>query len=227
MNTMGCNEFLNQLDVWMEGETHPDARAHMRSCPGCRAVVEDLNSISQVATTLAAEEANAPPERVWIALRSQLEREGLIHEPRAAMGPGAFSRLAGWLEDFSAGVPRPALAGAYLAVLIAVGFGLCRPIESHTNAENWALSMQSSTTPLNAELNNAEISAVSMAASSKSLIAASLHRNLDIVDNYISLCEKSVREDPENEVARDYLYEAYQQKADLLAQMSDRGVDGR
>jgi hypothetical protein len=37
------------------------------------------------------------------------------------------------------------------------------------------------------------------------------------------LCEKSVHEEPENEVARDYLYEAYQQKADLLAQLNERG----
>ncbi len=52
-----------------------------------------------------------------------------------------------------------------------------------------------------------------------------MHKNLAIVDNYISLCEKSVREEPENEVARDYLYDAYQQKADLLAQMTERGDD--
>jgi hypothetical protein len=50
---------------------------------------------------------------------------------------------------------------------------------------------------------------------------------LAIVDNYIALCEKSVREDPENEIARDYLYEAYEQKADLLAQMTERGVSSR
>ena len=58
-------------------------------------------------------------------------------------------------------------------------------------------------------------------------MTASLHDNLAIVDNYIALCEKSVSEDPENEVARDYLYEAYEQKADLLAQMTERGVNGR
>ena len=58
-------------------------------------------------------------------------------------------------------------------------------------------------------------------------MTASLHDNLAIVDNYIALCEKSVREEPENEVARDYLYDAYEQKADLLAQMTERGVNGR
>jgi hypothetical protein len=54
-------------------------------------------------------------------------------------------------------------------------------------------------------------------------VSASLHRNLAIVDNYIALCEKSVHDEPQNELARDYLYEAYRQKADLLAQMSERG----
>ena len=54
-------------------------------------------------------------------------------------------------------------------------------------------------------------------------MSTSLHENLAIVDNYIALCEKSVREEPENEVAREYLYQAYQQKADLLAQMTERG----
>jgi hypothetical protein len=33
--------------------------------------------------------------------------------------------------------------------------------------------------------------------------------------------KNSVRE-PENELAREYLYEAYQQKADLLAQLNER-----
>lgn len=222
MNTMGCSEFLSRLDVGMEGELQPDARAHLRDCPRCRTVVEDLNAISQVAATLADEHA-VPPDRIWISLRSQLEKEGLIYE--AEHTPS--SRFTRWLPQIGAALPRPVLAGAYLALLIAVGFGLCRPTDSRTNAENWELNMQSSTTPLSAQLNDAEISAVAMATSSKSLIAASLHKNLEIVDNYISLCEKSVREDPENEVARDYLYEAYQQKADLLAQMSDRGVDTR
>jgi hypothetical protein len=53
-------------------------------------------------------------------------------------------------------------------------------------------------------------------------VTASLHKNLEIVDNYISLCENSVREEPENELAREYLYEAYQQKADLLAQLNEQ-----
>jgi hypothetical protein len=55
------------------------------------------------------------------------------------------------------------------------------------------------------------------------VVNASFQKNLQIVDKYIAMCEKSVREEPENELARDYLYGAYQQKADLLAEMSERG----
>ena len=58
---------------------------------------------------------------------------------------------------------------------------------------------------------------------SNSVVNASLHQSMAIVDNNIALCEKSVREEPENELAREYLYDAYQQKADLLAEMSERG----
>lgn len=223
MSAIGCNEFLNQLDVWMEDGLHPNAQAHMRDCPACRGVVEDLAAISRMAPALAVADPEEPPERVWMALRGQLEREGLIRHPYHVLP----STLARWLEEISAAVSRPALAGAYLAVLITVAFALGRPINPRINAENWMRKTQSATLPLSAQLNHAERNAISVASSSRSLVTASLHKNLDIVDNYISLCEKSVREDPENEIARDYLYEAYQQKADLLAQMSDRGVDGQ
>ena len=86
---------------------------------------------------------------------------------------------------------------------------------------------QDTTGALSAELQTAEKDRFRRNAVSDPVVTASLHDNLAIVDNYIALCEKSVREEPENEVARDYLYSAYEQKADLLAQMTERGVNGR
>jgi hypothetical protein len=55
-------------------------------------------------------------------------------------------------------------------------------------------------------------------------VARSLRRNLGIVDNLIAVCEKSVREHPGDPLAREYLYGAYQQKADLLAVAMDRST---
>jgi hypothetical protein len=47
---------------------------------------------------------------------------------------------------------------------------------------------------------------------------------LGIVDNLIAVCEKSMREQPDNPVVRQYLYGAYQQKAVLLATAIDRST---
>ena len=219
MGTIGCNDVFNQLDAWMEGERPSDIQAHVRDCPNCRRLIEDLDSIRQVAPSLAADEA--PPARVWVALRAQLEQEGLIHERR----PGWTAIVKGWLEGAFGAVPRPAFAGAYLVALIAVGVALSGPGQKRLDEDRWISGTQTSTQPLSAQLDTAERNTVSAMSDANPLVAASLQKNLAIVDNYIALCEKSVREEPENEVARDYLYAAYQQKADLLAQMSERGDD--
>ncbi len=57
-------------------------------------------------------------------------------------------------------------------------------------------------------------------------VTASIRRNLQIVDNFIAICEKNVREQPDNEMAREYLYGAYQQKAELLATATNRSMTG-
>ncbi|HXX43084.1 MAG TPA: hypothetical protein VEJ38_00035 [Candidatus Acidoferrales bacterium] len=212
MSTLDCNAFWNQLERWMEGERSSDAQAHLRGCPNCRGVVNDLDSIRQ--TAHAMDDADvAPPDRIWASLRSQLEQEGLIHADRH----GWAETVKGWFEEIFAVVPRPALAGAYLVALIAVGFALAAPGYRHSDGA------QISTRPLTAQLNTDEEHAISFVTDSDPVVAASLRKNLAIVDNYIALCEKSVQEEPENEFARDYLYGAYQQKADLLAQMTERG----
>jgi hypothetical protein len=56
------------------------------------------------------------------------------------------------------------------------------------------------------------------------LLASSFRENLGIVDNLIAVCEKSVREQPDDPMARDYLYGAYEQKAVLLATATDRSA---
>ncbi len=232
MSTMECNEFLKQFDAWMEGERAPDARTHARECAQCRGLVEDMDAIRLAAHAWVAEEAD-PPARVWVSLRAQLEQEGLIrdgvgeHVEVQADDPIRAESPRGWLAGIFTIVPRPALAGAYLLALIAASVALTGSSTKQLNDSRWISGTQSSTGTLSAQLQTAERDTVSAMAGSDPVVTASLHDNLAIVDNYIALCEKSVREDPENEIARDYLYDAYEQKADLLAQMTERGVNGR
>jgi hypothetical protein len=215
MATIGCKQFLDQFDSWMEGERPPEARAHAASCPNCRAVTEDLEAITAAARSMAAETPE-PPDYLWNSIRAQLVHEGVIRETPAleTIAPRTFWR--GWFTW-----PTPALAGVSLIVLVAAGFALRGPLTRRMNDYRWMRGTQTSTNSLSAQLDSVEHTTMASIGSNPAL-AAALHKNLAIVDNYISLCEKSVREDPQSEMARDFLYGAYQQKASLLAQISEQ-----
>lgn len=227
MATITCREFLAYLEPWMEGERPQDAQAHLRTCRHCSSVVSDLELIHSEARNSRTEQD--APERVWTSLRAQLEQEGLIREtvPAHGDGPQEVAHVAaprsGWFGSLFPGLPRTVLAGAYLAALIAAAFALSGPVNKRVNEARWLKGTQISTSPLSAQLDFAEQNSNSYVTRANPAVTASLHQNLALVDKYIALCEKSVNEEPQNEVARDYLYEAYQQKADLLTQMTERG----
>ena len=214
MARIDCKGFSDQLDNWLGGHQSPDARAHVESCPRCSALLQDMNVIAAAAREWGQVEFDPPP-RVWNALRARIAAEGLERQSSA----GVWQRVTALLRP----IPRPVLAGGYLAVLVALVFGLSGPVHDHINQQRWLAATQETSTPLSAQLNTVESGTVSAIPVSDPVVTASLHQNLAIVDNYITLCEKTVREEPQNAVARDYLYDAYQQKANLLSQMSERG----
>ncbi len=222
MSHMNCSEFLNHIDEWIEGQEVPGARDHSRICSHCRGLAEDLGTIRLAAVTLPEDDPEISP-RVWHALRAQLEEEGLIRTNVARPVP----RPAGWFDSAFAFIPRPALASAYVGALVIVGFFLTGPVRMATDQDRWLERTQRSTAELNAQLGSAEKDAVASMTNFSPDVTADLRKNLSIVDNDIALCEKSVQEEPESEIARDYLYSAYQQKADLLAQISEHGDESR
>ena len=131
MSTISCNEFIDQLDLWMEGERDPQARAHVRDCSHCRSFADDLDVIQSSAAALTVADPE-PPARIWNALRTQLVEEGLIHEGIAA---APVPRQPSWFDGFFAAVPRPALAAAYLILLCALALGYLACYGAH-----WAVS---------------------------------------------------------------------------------------
>ena len=226
MNPMRCEDFLEAMYREGEPERSPEAErhvaAHLDECPPCRALVKDLGAIAAAAPSLAALDS-APSERLWISLRSDLIKEGLIRDVR----PGWAARAADWIDEIFAAVPRPALAGAYLAAILAVSLAVVGPLRQHFGENNLGVAAIPAASPLNVQLASDEQDAIASLGDSSPAVTASLQNRLAVVDNDIALCEKSLREDPTSEATRDYLYEAYQQKADLLDQISERGALGR
>jgi hypothetical protein len=216
---MQCERFEQMLER-QEGPLPEPALSHLESCEGCRNLMADFGAIHDVAVALGAEGV-APPERVWIALRNQLEAEGMIHELEAEP-----ARHAWW-----AAFQRPAFAGSFLALILAaaaaVSYQYSSPLSAvHTlpATEDAAPFVPSAESVFKEEM--LTVGAGPILERQDSAVTDSIRRNLRVVDNFIAMCEKSVHEQPDNQMAREYLYGAYQQKAELLAAAMSRSTGG-
>jgi hypothetical protein len=216
---MTCRHFHQELERWMDGERSAASTAHVKSCAACSAILADLKSIETEAHSWSAPLPEAP-ERVWISLRNQLEAEGIIKTAPSVAVPAS----EGWFSRFFQFIPRPAMAGAYLAAMVACAVALSVP---RPQVVKPPVSGPWFSNQLVADLNAAENKDLAMLRASHSPYAADLNQGLDVVDKQIALCEKSVSEEPDNEVARDFLSSAYQQKAELLERISERGESGQ
>jgi hypothetical protein len=211
---MHCREFYEYAERWMEGESPAGAAAHLEACPHCRGLIGELRTIQAAARELEAEAE--PPALAWTALRAQLESEGLI----------AKQAGAGWIAGFFRGLYRPALAGAYLSVLLAAALLLSlpsgRPYQEMAQVDLAPPEIAS----LQAQLAGAGHVVASL-PHRNSQVTASYRENLRIVDKVISECEKRMQQEPQDEIAREYLYGAYRQKAELLNSMWEREATGQ
>ena len=222
---MQCNQFEQILEKQDVGPLPKQALSHSDACEGCRTLLADFDAIREAVSGLDVE-GIAPPAHIWISLRNQLEAEGIIHEPSLA----GTAISSGWWTAFQ----RPALAGAFLGLMLAAGALLSyhqgSSIEMAARAQEEvvqeASSVPSADTVFKEEVLTVGNDAVPGFQRQDAAVTDSIHRNLRIVDNFIALCKKSVREQPDNLMAREYLYGAYQQKAELLATAMNHGTMG-
>jgi anti-sigma-K factor RskA len=191
----------------------------LTECSACLHYVQDVNTILAVAQQLPSEVE--PPARVWISIRQQLEQEGLLHEPATEE---AVSRPAApWWASFAELFRHRALATAAVAAMVLLVAVLLyrapvKPVlqaqeDSFDPATVHVLSQQEH------DLSNMQLASTG----DVSAVDASLRQNLQQVDEFIADCEQHLREQPSDELSREYLTNAYQQKAALLSAMMDRG----
>ena len=221
---MRCDQF-EQIFEQQEYESLPQpALAHIEECEICRGLTLDLSAIHDIAMELGTE-GIAPPEHIWAAVRNQLEADGIIHDSQ----PVPQRARLGWWSAFQ----RPAVAGAFLTLILVAAATISYRQDSSQMAGHRQLAIQqeASAVPSAEGVFQEEVLTVgndSIPGFQKqdAAVADSIRRNLGIVDNFIATFEKSVREQPDNEMAREYLYGAYEQKAELLATATNRSTTG-
>jgi hypothetical protein len=189
------------------------ARAHLAGCNSCKNFIADLTAIVATAHLLPVEVE--PPRRVWTSLRAQLEEEGIIRS----------AERRSWWANFSELFRPRVLATSAVGLLIAtaVALQLQRPTTQPTEARN-AYDNLYQDTSLTLDNDEARLPAMQLAGNSG--VDVSLRQNLDIVDQFIADCEQRVKEQPQDDLAREYLTGAYQQKAELISVMMERARSG-
>jgi hypothetical protein len=229
---MQCRDVEQLIETEGFSTLSTAARGHLSGCAACSALVADFERIVAAAHELPAEVE--PPNRVWVALRAQLEAEKIIKEPEAAIPAETFP----WWHGFSQLMRGRVMAVSAVVVVLIFAAGYFRV----THRE-----------PLTAAVDGAPIAAISEPVAAEPFAAAalsldqeeqslgpvqtvstggvanaspvdnSLRENLATLNTFIKECRKRLQEDPNDQVARDYLAAAYQQKAEILAAMMERG----
>lgn len=221
MSPIQCAQFERMLEEQPGDPLSAAAAEHMKGCVDCRVLWSDIEAIHTAGMEWGSEEVE-PPEYLWTSLRRQLESEGLIRERPAQRG---------WLATWFGAAPRWTLAGASVSLLlIAAMLAGYRMSDFRTSA---ALPVHLSISAGRPKLVAADLGKTldgdfkrvfDSLPEGNPALASSLRENLGIVDNLIAVCEESVRQQPDDPMARDYLYGAYEQKAVLLAAATDRSA---
>jgi hypothetical protein len=225
--TMRCELFEQILEQQDDGALPKPALAHLETCEACRALSADFGAIHDLALEMGVE-GIAPPEPVWISLRNQLEAEHLIHDSQPALQSSSHASHTWW-----ALYQRPAVAGAFLGLVLAaaatVSYWSNAPqtaVQSQLTPQQETSSVSSADSVFKEEVLTVGSDSIPGLRRQDIAVTDSFRRNLQIVDNFIAICEKSVREQPDNQMAREYLYGAYQQKAELLATAMNLSMTG-
>ncbi|MGB2662514.1 MAG: hypothetical protein WAK48_00830 [Candidatus Acidiferrum sp.] len=273
---MQCKELEAVLESEGLSPLPLEAREHLAGCSHCQDLFADLSTIAGTAKSVPAE--IAPPDRVWVSIRAQLEAEGIIRDTLLVAAPSSAPWWNGFAEFFR---PRALATAAAALVLIASSVYVIdhhssnTPSSTNTTAVPKPVPVQVSQTPAIApepapvasealektpakHVASARVavppqprasstvlrrspseeaylgdSAAVLAQTEDSLprtgltnnaaVDASLRQNLRTLNEFIAECESRLKQNPQDQLTREYLNMAYQQKAELLTAMMDSG----
>jgi Putative zinc-finger len=215
---MTCQDVELRASAFIDGDLDADERAvvaaHLATCAGCRALVEDLTRVRDAARALGPV---APPDHIWLEVAGQI-RLGEAPAPVAAERPPARSAAWQWLGLAAA------LVFATLAAYAVMRYRSA-PVEAPAQAGNAAAtgSVETVTQELSLALEHYDKAIAELETIAKSndgtidpVTAATLQRNLGVIDQAIAESRAALSANPQSEPAFDSLIDALRQKVGVL-----------
>ena len=223
---MTCTDFAEAISALADGSIdsaeRPRVEAHIEACEDCRALLDDLRALRREAAALPPEPL---PPALWSRLETGLRAQG----------------VRGASEGHRALWQWGAIAAA---LILAVALSLVvtwtrRPAQQAADAQQHAPAGEAqpaaagnaapaaSVEGVEAELKMAEehyeraISGLEQVAASEQAsldpqVAATVRRNLQVIDQAIAESRTALKSEPQNQPARESLFEALRRKIGLL-----------
>jgi hypothetical protein len=219
---MACSKYLNSIQERVDGTIGAIRRAeldmHLDTCAECRGLLEDLQRIHDAAAALPA---LAPPDRAWLQIAGRLRLEGRISN-EATAAPRSRRPYVAWLA-----IAATLVLAAGSAVMLLVPRGTPAtpsPVASSTPAggpvAGSAVEAVNAVEAAQAQFEKAIEDLEKVAKANQQALdpgtAATIEKNLGIIDQAIADNRVAVKAEPASVAARETLFEALRTKVTLL-----------
>lgn len=206
---MNCAEFQRGLPYIIDGNGSAEEDEHLRNCKVCADLVQDLRYIAEQAKLLVPMEDPSP--RVWNGISKSLEREGLVKPAPARRGLlGPQRQSWGWMIPVAA------------VLALAVCISLWRAHTASRDVTSNQASIQPSAAVADVDSDDQQV--LDQLAQVQPALKADFEKNLHSVNAYIRDAKDTLQENPDDNEAKQYLMQAYEQKA-MLYEMAARASD--
>jgi len=215
------------INDYVDGTSDPFERnaveTHLATCEVCRQVVDDLQEIKRVTGTL---ELREPPVRAWGRIERAIKLEQ--GNDTARSGSYAFFGKPGWRKPGT--IPYWLAAAAVLLLATVVGLRYVPGrnqagsdgdgVETSASASRAADAIESELRLAESHYENAIKGLEAAAKSDEDALdprtAATLQKNLAVIDQAISESRAAMRAQPASEPAKQSLIENFKTKIALL-----------
>jgi hypothetical protein len=206
---MNCQQFQEVLPYIIESGGSEEEEGHLRSCPACAELVQDLRYIAEQAKLLLP--MRDPSPRVWTNIEQSLHREGLLPE-------GRMSRM-GQITNYSTRTETKSWTpvGWVMALAAMIVFAAVL-VNYKPHLPSQQLTAQNSGAP-SAQLESGDQQMISQVSQQDPDVRRAYEDGLKEANAYISDAEQALKADPQDAEAQEQLLEAHQQK-ELLYQMA-------
>ena len=206
---MNCQQFQEILPFIIESGGNEEDEAHLKTCPSCASLVQDLRYIAEQAKLLLP--MHDPNPRVWNNIEQSLQQEGLLSEGRRPSGQLKKNPTPHQTKSWTPLGWVMAIAAIALFAVVVIRYKPKQLPSTLAQAQNNSAD--------SAQLNNDDRELVTQLSQDSPDAGLAYASNLREVNTYISDAQQAVERDPEDQTAQELLQDAYQQK-EMLYQMA-------